>query len=77
MAQPNSKKWLISLYSALLFIVIASPFVYGLVNSVTSLIGINIASESGCPNALGLIIHSVVFLLIVRISMGDLALPWQ
>jgi len=77
MAQTNLSMWRISLYSALLFVVIASPFMYGLVNSVTSLIGLEIASKSGCPNTVGLVLHSLVFLLIVRISMGNVQLPWN
>jgi hypothetical protein len=67
----NSEKWMISFYSALLFLVIASPFVYGIVNKITSAIGIQIASDDGCPNMAGLILHSLVFLLIVRFSMGN------
>jgi hypothetical protein len=77
MAQTNLSMWRISLYSALLFVVIASPFMYGLVNSATSLIGLEIASKSGCPNMVGLVLHSLVFLLIVRISMGDVQFPWN
>lgn len=66
----NSEKWMISFYSALLFLVVASPFVYGVVNKLTSVVGIQIASDDGCPNMAGLILHSLVFLLIVRFSMG-------
>jgi hypothetical protein len=67
----NSEKWMISLYSGLLFLVIASPLMYSLVNSITSAIGVETASENGCPKMVGLILHALVFLLIVRASMGE------
>ena len=66
----NSKKWSISIYSGLLFFIIASPLLFKLVNKLTiSSINVSILDENGNPNMIGLLIHTLVFILIVRISM--------
>jgi hypothetical protein len=65
----DSKKWVISLYTALLFLLIASPFMFKLVNSITSLAGVSIANYQGCPNMIGLVLHAIVFALLVRAMM--------
>lgn len=62
----SSQKWIASLVSAFLFFVIASPMMYKFVNSITTKIGFSTASEDGLPNVGGLILHSLVFLLIIR-----------
>lgn len=65
----NEKKWGISAYSAVLFLVIASPILFKLVNKLTvNLTGVSIITD-GCPNMFGLILHALVFMIIVRISM--------
>jgi len=66
----NKKKWAISLYSALLFFIIASPLLYGLVNQLTTKVaGLSILDANGCPNMYGVVLHTLVFFLIVRLSM--------
>lgn len=65
----NQDKWIVSIVAGLLFLVIASPFLYGIVNSFTSSFGLVIASPDGCPNMAGLIVHAIVFVLIVRLLM--------
>jgi hypothetical protein len=66
----NEKKWNISVYSGLLFFIIASPVLFRIVNNLTmNLSGTSIANEAGCPNMIGLILHALVFIIIVRISM--------
>lgn len=69
----NKKKWLISLYSAIVFVVIAAPFMYQITGKLTGYLGV-VSSRDGCPNWIGLILHAVVFLLIVR-GMMALKLP--
>lgn len=61
-------KWVISIISGLLFLLIASPFLFGVVNEITSKFGIPVITN-GCPNMAGLVIHSIVFILIVRLLM--------
>jgi len=53
-----------SLYSAIVFLIIASPLMFKIVNSILGRL-IPIASPSGCPTIAGLVIHSIVFGLIV------------
>jgi hypothetical protein len=69
----SSNKWVLSVYSAVLFFIIASPFVFKLVNSITTVAGVNIATD-GCPNMYGLAVHALVFGLVVRVLMS-LQLP--
>ena len=51
-----------SLMSALLFFLIANPETFILVRRI---FGDWVASATGCPTVLGLVLHSVVFMLIV------------
>lgn len=64
-----AEKVVISLMSAVLFIVISSPIVYKFVNALTSKAGLVIASPDGCPNLKGLAVHGVVFFLVVLLIM--------
>jgi len=66
----EQKKWLVSFYSGLLFAIIASPCLFKLVNLLTSSIGLSISDKKGCPNIYGLIIHTIVFILLVRLMMS-------
>ena len=68
---PNSdKKWTISLYSGLLFFIISSPALFRLVNSLTMRFGnVSILTDEGYPNIVGYLLHTIVFILIVRLSM--------
>lgn len=65
----NLQKWEISIFSGLLFLLIANPITFRLVNSLTKLIGFQICNAAGCPNTAGIILHTVVFILLVRLSM--------
>ena len=57
-----------SLYSAILFFIIASPFVYKLVDQLFGSV-VRIANASGCPTYVGVFVHSIVFGLIVFAMM--------
>jgi hypothetical protein len=64
----ESDKWIVSLMSAILFVVISSPFMYRLTNSLTEAMGF-VTSNNGCPKIEGLVLHTVVFALLVRLLM--------
>lgn len=65
--EPNNlDKWRYSLYSALVFILLALPITF----KITSYAIPAITSSNGCPSILGVVIHGVVFLLIVRLMMN-------
>jgi hypothetical protein len=51
-----------SIYSAIVFLLIASPMMYRLTSSV---LGAWISSKQGCPTLAGLVLHTVVFGLIL------------
>lgn len=61
-------KWIVCLMSAILFVVISSPFMYRLTGSLTNAMGF-VTSNDGCPTIEGLILHTVVFALLVRLLM--------
>jgi hypothetical protein len=60
-------KFKYSLYSALAFFLVANPVTFRFVNSLIGGIAVN-----GCPTALGLILHTVVFFGVVY---GLMSLP--
>jgi hypothetical protein len=53
-----------TLQAALLFYIVANPMTYRLVDSLLGGVVGRIASPSGSPTQLGLIVHSIVFGLI-------------
>ena len=64
----EKQKWLISLYSGLLFLVVASPLVYLITGGLTRFLGMD-TSTKGCPNWKGLALHAIVFAILVRVMM--------
>ena len=61
----NSEKWLYTLYTTIVFILVSNPFTYKLVNSILG----NISDKKGCPTTFGFIVHTIVFTLILRLLM--------
>lgn len=61
----NDKKWLYTLYTTLIFILVANPYSYKLVNSIVG----NVSNKKGCPTMVGFILHAIVFTLILRAIM--------
>jgi len=53
-----------SFYSAIIFLILASPPVYKLVDQLLGSI-IRIANPAGCPTIAGVVVHAIVFGLIV------------
>lgn len=64
----SRKKWSISLFSAFLFVLVVNPYMYDLTNKLLGNI-LGVISKNGCPTTLGLTLHTIVFLLLVRYSM--------
>lgn len=62
------QKWTISFWSALLFLLIASPFMFRLTSIPLSFLNLT-TQQNGCPNLLGLVIHAIVFAVIIRLMM--------
>jgi len=58
----QQEKFITSLISGLTFFIIANPETFRLVRRV---LGPRIATPTGCPSTMGLLVHSLVFILIV------------
>ena len=65
----NEDKWRYTFYTTILFLVIASPFMFKLVNSLLGSV-LKICNKNGCPTSVGLLLHSVVFALLLRLLMN-------
>ncbi len=61
----NEKKWLYTLYTTVIFILVANPYTYLLVNSLVG----GVSNAKGCPTTFGFILHVIVFTLILRAIM--------
>lgn len=61
----NSEKWLYTLYTTILFVLVSNPYTYKLVNSILG----NISDKKGCPTAFGFVVHTIVFMLLLRLIM--------
>ena len=61
-SSPNNKKLKIkaSLLAALLFIVVASPELFGVVQNLLGGL-VRVASPAGVPTAFGLVLHALVY----------------
>jgi threonine/homoserine/homoserine lactone efflux protein len=64
----NLKKWKYTLITTVIFLLIANPYTYMIVQSLLGKF-IKIASPSGCPTIAGLLVHAVVFTLLLRLVM--------
>jgi len=62
-------KWRYTLYTTVLFLLIANPYAYKLVQKVLGKF-VRIINQNGCPTTKGLLIHALVFTLILRVIMG-------
>jgi hypothetical protein len=63
------KKWRISIFSAFIFILVIHPYTYMLTQKVLGGLLGNIANINGCPTTRGLILHTLVYVLLIRGSM--------
>lgn len=69
MADSSSKKWQISIFSALIFLLVVSPYTYKLTDKLLGKLLGQIADANGCPTTTGLILHTIFYILLVRGSM--------
>lgn len=63
----QEEKFVISVISGLTFFIVANPETFRLVRRI---LGPRIATPTGCPSTLGLLIHSIVFILLVWAMMN-------
>ncbi len=65
LAQVNDKKLRISVFAGILFFLIANPATFKLMSSILG----NWVANAGCPTTAGLILHTIVFIIVTRLSM--------
>ena len=67
----NSKeKWVIAAIIGVIFVIIASPLVFQLSDTIFGFIGWNTLKLNGKPTPFGWVLHTVLFILIIRILMA-------
>lgn len=67
----ETKEWCISIFSGLIFLLLSKRETYELTNRLLSRFNI-VTAISGCPTVVGVLIHTIVFVLITKMSMrGD------
>ena len=62
-------KWKISIFSAFIFILVINPYTYIFTQKMLGGLLGKIAETNGCPTMRGLILHTIVYVLLVRGSM--------
>ena len=68
----GARKWKYTLITTAIFLLIANPYTYILVNKIiVGLFGTmgKVSSATGCPTLVGFILHAIVFTLILRVVM--------
>jgi hypothetical protein len=65
----DEQKWRISVLSGLIFLLLSSPLLYQFTSSIAECVGVKLANAVGCPSVAGLLVHTVVFILIVKLLM--------
>lgn len=69
MTESSYNKWQISIFSSLIFILVIHPYTYKLTQKMLGGLLGKISRSNGCPTTLGLVIHTIVYVLLVRGSM--------
>lgn len=64
----SSEKWRITLFSAFLFLLVVNPYTYKLTHSLLNKL-LGPIAINGCPTIVGLLLHTGVYILLVRYSM--------
>ncbi len=61
----NYTKWKYTLYTSIIYVLVANPYSYKLVHKILG----GISDNKGCPTSLGFVVHLVVFTLLLRLIM--------
>jgi hypothetical protein len=65
----NFDKWVISIIIGIVFLVLVSPFMFKLSNNITRINGPRTMNVNGSPTGFGLLLHTLIFIIIVRLLM--------
>ena len=71
----SNKKWLISIYAVVVFVLVSNKYTYNLTDNLR-LLNEQLATvdEHGNPTVFGFVLHTLVFFLLVR-AMMEVKLP--
>ena len=69
MSDSSYKKWQITFFSAFIFILVINPYTYIFTQKMLGGLLGKIAETNGCPTTRGLVLHTIVYILLVRSSM--------
>jgi hypothetical protein len=69
MTETSYMKWKITIFSALIFILVSIPCTYKLTQKIFGGFLGQISDTNGCPCARGLVLHTLVYILLIRGSM--------
>jgi hypothetical protein len=69
MSASSSMKWQITLFSAFIFLLVIHPYTYKFTQRLLGGFLGKIAEANGCPTTRGLLLHTLVYILLVRGSM--------
>lgn len=64
----NFDKWKYSVYSLVIFVIVTNPYTYKLTNIIFTNFNLTTTIKK-CPSTFGLILHSIVFLILMRVIM--------
>lgn len=62
-------KWLIAAIMAVIFFILALPFIFSISNKATGLVGLKTINEQGTPTLTGVLLHTIIFIIVVRFLM--------
>lgn len=65
----SKDRWILAAIGGMIFLLLASPFMYEILNSVTRLFGITSTDGSGCPTVGALVFNTVLYALIIRLLL--------
>jgi len=65
----NMDKWIIAAIIAIIFILLASVWAFWGSNFLFSKLGLPTVTKHGKPTLVGLVVHAIVFVIIVRLLM--------
>ena len=66
----NTQKWIISIITGIIAVLIFSPLILQLTNTISQRIRGPVLTTAGGVTGWGLLVHFIVFVLIVRVLMG-------
>ena len=69
MSDDNSQKWMLAFLFGVLFAIISSPWAYFCTSYISTSLGGIEFGRAYETNYIGLLIHSIIFMLVIRIAL--------